>query len=425
MVFYSSAFGWQLMPGDSSLGQRSQLKESAVTSQRPDRVDGFVAGQRVEVAGKPGGSLAGLRFAAKDIFDVAGHVTGGGNPDWARTHSPAKKTAPAVQALLDAGAFLVGKTVTDELTRGILGINVFDGTPENPKAPDRVPGGSSSGSASVVASGAVDFALGSDTGGSVRIPASFCGIYGIRPSYGRVPIASVIEQAPSFDTVGWFAREVDVLTRVGQVLLSGTPATAPFTRLIVAEDAFAVADEEVRQALAPAVDALRALAPATTEEVVAPDGLGTWRAAMMTVQQWEAHRSFADWIDRVNPRFAYEVAQRFVNAAATSDADLAAAKPVREAHRQRMAELLRPGTVVALPTAPRTAPRYGLRVSEMQDVRRRIIELTCIAGGTGAAQVSLPAAEVDGLPVGFSLIAAAGADEMLLALAQEMFEILV
>ena len=396
-----------------------------MTLQRPDRVDGFVAGQRVEVAGKPNGSLAGLRFAAKDIFDVAGHVTGGGNPDWARTHSPAKKTAPAVQALLDAGAFLVGKTVTDELTRGILGINVFDGTPENPKAPDRVPGGSSSGSASVVASGAVDFALGSDTGGSVRIPASFCGIYGIRPSHGRVPMTNVIEQAPSFDTVGWFAREVGVLTRVGQVLLSGTPATSPFTHLIVAKDVFAVADEEVRKALSPAVDALRTLAPAFEEEVIAPDGLSTWWAAMMTIQQWEAHRTFADWVDRVNPRFGYDVAQRFFNAASISDADLAGAKLVHKAHRQRMAELLRPGTVVVLPTAPCPAPRYGLRQSEMQDVRHRIYELTCISGGAGAAQVSLPAAEFDGLPVGLSLIATAGADEMLLALAQEIFEILV
>ncbi len=145
---------------------------------------------------------------------------------------------------------------------------------------------------------------------------------------------------------------------------------------------------------------------------------------MMTVQQWEAHRSFADWIDRVNPSFAYNVAQRFLKAAETSDADLAVAKPIREAHRRRMSELLRPGTVVVLPTAPSPAPLYGLRQSEMQDVRRRIIELTCIAGGIGAAQVNLPAVEVDGLPVGLSLIAAAGADEMLLALAQEMSEIL-
>ena len=219
-----------------------------MANRRLDRVSGFVPRPRIKVTGATTGPFVGLRFAVKDIFDVAGHVTGGGNPDWALTHGPAVETAPAVQALLDAGATLVGKTITDELTRGILGINAFYGTPENPKAPDRVPGGSSSGSASVVAAGAVDVALGSDTGGSVRIPASFCGIYGIRPSHGRVPIAGVIEQAPSFDTVCWFAREADVLARVGQVLFSDTAATAPFTRLIIAVDAFAVAGEDVRRA---------------------------------------------------------------------------------------------------------------------------------------------------------------------------------
>ena len=198
----------------------------------------------VHVPGAPDGPLSGMAFAAKDIFDVAGHVTGGGNPDWQRTHDPAERTAPAVQALLDAGATLVGKTHTDELTRGILGRNPHYGTPVNPAAPGRVPGGSSSGSASAVAGGVVDFALGSDTGGSVRMPSSFCGLYGLRPTHGRISLDGVLPQASSFDTVGWFARDAVTFERAGRVLLQSTATGTTPKRLIVAEDLFEVVDEE-------------------------------------------------------------------------------------------------------------------------------------------------------------------------------------
>ena len=173
-----------------------------------DPLNAFCAHSTARLQGAPGRPLSGLAFAAKDLFDIAGHVTGAGNPDWLALHSPASRTAPVVQALVDAGADMVGKTHTDELSRGILGENAHYGTPTNPNAPGRVPGGSSSGSAAAVAGGLVEFAIGTDTGGSVRIPASFCGIFGIRPSHGRLSLAGVVGQAPSFDTVGWFAREV-------------------------------------------------------------------------------------------------------------------------------------------------------------------------------------------------------------------------
>ena len=196
----------------------------------------------VHVPGATGGPLSGMSFAAKDIFDVEGHVTGGGNPDWERTHGPAERTAPAVQALLDAGATLVGKTHTDELTRGIMGTNPHYGTPVNPAAPGRVPGGSSSGSASAVAGGVVDFALGSDTGGSVRMPASFCGLYGLRPTHNRISLDGVLPQAPSFDTIGWFARDAETFEQVGRVLLESTSTGEEPQHLIIAEDLFEVVD---------------------------------------------------------------------------------------------------------------------------------------------------------------------------------------
>src|SRR5690348_13293950 len=179
----------------------------------------FVPGPQIRIASRSDGPLAGLTFAAKDLFDVAGHPTGGGNHDWAGWNPVPDKHAWAVRTLLDAGATLIGKTITDEVSLGILGENAFDGTPLNPRAPDRVPGGSSSGSAAAVAAGLCDTALGTDTGGSVRVPASFCGLYGIRPTHGRLDVSGMMQQAPSSDTTGWFARDSATFAEVSSVML--------------------------------------------------------------------------------------------------------------------------------------------------------------------------------------------------------------
>src|SRR6202048_255320 len=179
-----------------------------------DDVNAFVPGPRVRIEGRPGGPLSALTFAAKDLFDVAGHPTGGGNPDWARSNPVPTRHAWAVQRLLDAGATLIGKTITDEVSLGIVGENAFYGTPVNPRAPGRVPGGSSSGSAAAVAAGLCDTALGTDTGGSVRGPASFCGLYGIRPTHGRIDMSGVTAPAPSSDTSGWFGHDIGTFARV-------------------------------------------------------------------------------------------------------------------------------------------------------------------------------------------------------------------
>src|SRR5687767_794024 len=209
----------------------------------------FVAGGRFRIAGGPGGPLAGLTFAAKDLFDVAGHPTGGGNPDWGRTHPVPDRHAWAVQTLLDAGAELIGKTITDEVSLGILGENPFEGTARNPRAPGRVPGGSSAGSAAAVAAGLCDTALGTDTGGSVRVPSSFCGLFGIRPTHGRLDLSGMMPQAPTSDTTGWFADNADIFARVSSVMLGEAIPDALPQRLVIATDAFALADPETEAAL--------------------------------------------------------------------------------------------------------------------------------------------------------------------------------
>jgi len=386
-----------------------------------DPLNAFCTHSEARLKGAPHGPLAGLTFAAKDLFDVAGHVTGAGNPDWLALHAPAVRTAPAVQRLVDSGADMVGKTHTDELSRGILGENAHYGTPTNPSAPGRVPGGSSSGSAAAVAGALVDFALGTDTGGSVRIPASFCGIYGIRPTHGRLSLDGVVGQAPSFDTVGWFARAADLLARVGEVLLGLDLRRAPRPRrMIVATDAFAIAEPATAAALGPAVERLAALVGSSEQRPVsATVPLAAWCAHQRAMQGREAWDTFGDWIDRHNPRFAFDIADNFLRGKSTPDAALAAAREFRAARRAELMELIGTDTILCLPTAPFPAPPVGQRRSAMWAERTAISTLTTIAGTLGAPQVSLPLALVDGLPVGLSIIARPGADDMLLAFARQ------
>ena len=386
----------------------------------PDALNAFCLDTAAYLAGKADGPLAGMTFAAKDILDVIGHVTGGGNPDWKATHQPAGKTAWAVQVLVDAGATMVGKTITDELTRGIFGENAHYGTPTNPRAPGHVPGGSSSGSASAVAGGLVDFALGSDTGGSVRIPSSFCGLYGIRPTHGRIPLDGILLQAPSYDTIGWFATNVDTFFRVGQVLLGGEIPPARPQRVVIAEDALEIADPRVVEALSPHIDRLTGLVGNSTRERLSPNGLIDWSAQQQTLQGREGWETARDWLDRTNPRLSFEVGDRYGGARAITDAEVEAARAARLEILKRMEDVLASGSFVCLPTAPSPAPPTGQRRSDRDPLRARISALTSIAGTIGAPQVNLPLAEVDGMPVGLSLIGPRGSDEGLIGFAREV-----
>jgi amidase len=380
----------------------------------------FIAGPPVRVPGAPNGPLAGLTFAAKDLFDVAGHPTGGGNPDWARSHPAPTRHAWAVRQLLDAGATLIGKTITDEISLGILGENPFDGTPLNPTAPDRVPGGSSSGSASAVAQGLCDTALGTDSGGSVRVPASFCGLYGIRPTHGRLDLSGMLVQAPSSDTIGWFARDASTFARVSEVMLGERiPATLP-TRLVVAVDTLGFADADTAAALQPLVRALGALMKEVREDLLAPAGLTAWARAQRTLQPWEAWQTFKPWIERVNPRLQYSVARNLALASATPESERQWAALARSEARARMTWLLPPGTILCMPTTPFPAPPKGLPLPELEPVRARILGLAAHGGLAGFPQISIPGATVDGLPVGLSILGARGSDATLVAVAQAM-----
>ena len=381
-----------------------------------DTLNAFCPDSDAYLEGVEGGPLSGLRFAAKDIFDVAGYVTGNGNPDWKATHKAAEKTAWAVQVLVEAGATMVGKTITEELTWGLSGENTHYGVPMNPRAPGRIPGGSSSGSASAVAGGLADFALGSDTLGSVRVPSSFCGLYGLRPTHGRVSLDGVLPQAPSYDTVGWFARDIDVFAKVGALLLQNNLTTERPERLILAEDCFELTDKAVVDALLPAVESISSLIGVFSTERLAPAQLTDWVDQQITLQSREAWESVGDWIAQVNARMRFSVASSYNAASKRTSEEIEAAKSDRKAIIVRMDEILTEGTIICLPTTPGAAPPLGARGY----FGRRLLALVTVASTIGAPQISLPLVAVDELPVGLSLIGPRGSDEMLISFASDV-----
>lgn len=384
-----------------------------------DRVGAFVPGPRAEIAGAADGPFAGLTFGAKDLYDVQGWPTTHGNPDWARTHPPAAGTAVAVASLLRAGARLLGKTKTVELAYGLTGENVWHGTPINPAAPDRFPGGSSCGSAAGTAAGLFDFALGSDTGGSVRIPASYCGVFGIRPSWGAVSLTGACGLGPAFDTAGWFAANASVLRRVGEVLLppSGEGRLGP---LLKVQEAWMNAEPPTAAALAPGLGAAeRVLGPSLAIHL-APEGLAAFYEHFRCAQAEEAWTTLGGWIEANAPAFGPGVKERFAAARAMPPEKAAAGRAFRAVVQARLGPLLAGGAVLAYPTSPAPAPRLTASLEEQNAVRERTMGVTAIAGLGGLCEVSLPLGRVDGAPVGLSLVAAPGRDRALLALAEEV-----
>jgi amidase len=377
-----------------------------------DPLNAFCRHTHVELDGAPKGPLSGLSFAVKDVYDIADHRTGNGNPVWLETHPPAPHTASAVAKLLAAGAHMVGKTQTDELTYSLNGENAHYGTPINPNAPGRIPGGSSSGSAAAVAGHLVDFALGTDCAGSVRVPASYCGIYGIRTTHGLVPTDGVIDLAASFDTVGWFARAADMMRRVGEVLLP--PSDFKPRRLLIVRDAFAFAGAEVTAALAAGVMRLKEAIGDHREVDVYSGDPTSWPQIFRILQGAEIWRRHGAWIDAYNPHFGPGIAERFQWTRTINIAEVELMRPRREEVARHMDALLGGDAILCLPTVPGIAPKLATPTADLEDFRARAFALLCIAGLARLPQLSLPIGTMAGCPLGLSLIAPRGTDRGLL-----------
>ncbi len=382
-----------------------------------DALGAFCRHTHVALPGSGTGPLAGLSLAVKDVFHIKGHRTGAGNPDWLRTHPAAETTAPAVQRLLDTGAHTVGKTHTDELAYSLNGENVHYGTPVNPNAAGRIPGGSSSGSAAAVAGGLVDFAIGTDCGGSVRLPASYCGIFGFRPTHGCIPLDGIVPLASSFDTVGWFARDASLLEKVGRVFLDDQSDARPPRQLLLASDAFTLAGDAVTTALQPAVNKISTAIGPARPVTVSSEGLSEWIQLFRVLQGAEIWANHGAWIRAVQPAFGPDIHKRFEWTATIQQAEVDTAKEKREQIAARMDAFLGEDSVLCLPTAPGIAPLRNTPSDELEVFRSQALSLLCIAGLARLPQVNLPFGTLDGCPIGLSLIGPRGADMLLLKIA--------
>lgn len=411
---------------------------------------------RLDASGE--GLLNGLTFAVKDVFSIAGHISGAGNPDWLRTHAPSKRTAEAIELLLSVGASMHGLTHTDELMYSLNGQNMHYGTPVNPKAVDRLPGGSSSGSAVAVSAGLTDFALGTDTGGSVRVPSSYCGIYGFRPTHGAVSLGGVIPLAPSFDTAGWMAKDAQTLRRVGEVLLkteflqSFSPSVAAPTHLDSAgtaqeksaftDDVSAEVDTALESHLEPVpfnlfmlpVDAwhlaepesgkrLKALLPLLTGNAklepvrAAEEGLVEWMRVFRLMQGLEIWETHGKWIEEERPEFEANIAERFTWTSTLTRTDSYSEYFLWQSIRARLRSWLGEDRVLVLPTTPGPPPLRLIQGEANEAGRSRTMQLSCIAGLAGLPQLHIPV-ETGGAPCGLSIIAGAGQDLKLLKWAE-------
>lgn len=382
-------------------------------------LNAFVDYRYARVAPARGGALHGCRLAVKDLFDVAGYPTGAGNPAIRAASGLKRSHASSVATLLASGAEFVGKTHLDEFAYAMNGENVHYGMPVNPRAPGRIPGGSSSGSASVVAGGAADIALATDTGGSVRMPASYCGLIGLRATHGRIPSDGLFPLARSLDTVGWFAKDMDLYRRVGNILLGPDPDYVEITNIRVASDITAlVMGEEEGFAFEQGIDIIAKSVHTGPPLIVCSDGFETWLPLMRIIQAYEIWQDHGTLIEAIQPEIGPGIRERIQFARTVSREAYDAAQAKRAKMTTQVRSLVPPGTALAFPTVPAAAPKPGLAGQELERYRKRSISMLCLAGLAGLPQLTLPIAEVGGMPFGISLLGSEGSDQSLLSLGE-------
>jgi amidase len=387
-------------------------------------LNAFLDLRRMPVANAELGPLAGVRLAVKDIYDVAGYRTGCGNLKKFDESHAASTTAPAVQMILDAGARFVGKTQTDELAFSLMGQNAHFPFPVNPAAPDRVTGGSSSGSAAAVAGGLADIAVGSDTGGSIRTPASFCGLIGLRTTHGRISFDRAMKLAPSFDTFGWFADDIETYETVGKLLLGRDPHQQPLNRPLSIGwlDAFVAGPAEAAEyARMKALAATVIGEPTQVEYSFAslPDEL-YW--CFRRLQAFEAWREHGGWIAGGNRQLGPGVEERFGFGRAVDIKTAQAEAARRLTFRTELADLLGSHGFLVLPTVPGAAPLAQGATEQLQAYRERAQHLLCLSGLSGFPEITLPLGSVEGAPFGLSLLGPSGSDVALIRLGRRILD---
>ncbi|KAL7125148.1 hypothetical protein ABFS83_14G096400 [Erythranthe nasuta] len=391
--------------------------------------------------------LSGLTFAISDNIDVKNYVTGYGSTYWKRTHKAAEITAMAVTTMLRNGSTCKGKTVMDELGFGILGENRSYGTPINPQKPSHVPGGSSSGSAVAVAAHLVDFALGTDTTGCIRLPSSFCGILGFRPSHGVVSTIGVLPNSQSLDTVGCLASDPSVLHRVGHVLLQLNFLEPKKTRsIIIADDLFQLSKVPIQKTVHVVRKATEKLSGYKTpkhmnfgnyiasnvpslkrfceESRNQQNGISTMKAlssVMLLLQRYEFKTNHEEWIRSVKPKLGSNISNRVWAAINTTQENVKSLYKVRTEMRAALQSLLKDDGILVIPTVADPPIKLNTKKGLFTEVYDRIHALLSIASLSGGCQVAVPFGSHDGCPISVSFIASHGADKFLLDTVLDMY----
>ena len=402
--------GWRILVAQVAPGQPSVVQPVADTD---DTVWRLRAEPLPGAAGH--GDLDGLRVAVKDLYAVAGQRIGAGNPTWLAGAPIEEVSAPAVTALTTAGAVVAGIVQTDELAFSLAGLNAHYGTPPNPACPDRIPGGSSSGCAAAVAGGAADIGLGTDTAGSIRVPASYCGLYGLRLTHGVLG-EGLVNLAPSYDAVGLLTREAATLRRACAALTDATSDT--IRRVVVVDELVALAEEPIQQSFHAA---LLALVGRRCLDLVAIDGFGhgqldTWFEAFRTTQAAEAWKQHGRWITEHPGALHPTVLARFEIGRAVTAAQRAAAALVIETARAELVAMIPPGTALLLPAASSAAPLLTSDAATIDAARAATLRLTCLASLAGLPALSAPLLARGPLPVGLGAIGSSGAELSLIDL---------
>ena len=358
------------------------------------------------------GLLSNLNFVLKDMCDVKNFKTSCGNPDFFKKCDFANDYAPFLKDLLNEGPVLKGITVCDEFFYSLIGENGHYGTPTNLNAPSCVPGGSSSGSAAALTTDLYDFSIGSDTGGSVRIPASFCGLIGMRPTHNRINTKGVYPMAPSFDTVGWFANNPEIFQKVGNVLLNNIErSNIDFKQYVVAEDLLELCDAEVQNNFnnyiklnMPNINKTRL---STNTKAIIADNFRILQGA-------EVKENIIPWIEKNKPNISPEIRSRIDMASKITDIEVNRALIFRKTLIDEIEKSLPEGTIAVFPTSPFSAPKSGQDDESLGSFRKRLMELTSIAGMTSRPQITIPRLKDKSGPVGISLLGWKYSDEILL-----------
>jgi amidase len=385
-----------------------------------DPVGAFMPGARIHIDRTGSGPLDGLTCGVKDVFDIEGITTGFGNPVWARTHPPATAHAWAVKRVLSRGTRVVGKTISDELAFSLSGVNHHYGAPLNSAAPDRLTGGSSCGSAAAVAAGLCDFALGTDTAGSIRAPASFCGIFGFRPTHGAVSTAGVCALAPSFDVVGWCAREPGILERVGDALLPPDRLSLESSVIHWDLEAWSIAEACDPSRIRVQIAGLVSPGARLVDGDVSEQGLDVWFETFRTLQLAEAWAQLKDWVELARPALGPGIAERMQAARSVTAEQVSRAVALRDDIRRQLERTWQRTHVIVVPTVPGAAPLRSASPEMLEAYRRHAMRLLCLAGLGGCPQVTLPFLRASHAPHGLSMIAPPGTDRQLLALAHRV-----